>query len=281
MTVADTTSSEHTGCATHDGLRHALNVIKLRGWESDTGRDVIAAVRQRSGSWAALVDRRCGLPTGTMDPGDVVTTAWFTLSRFADNIARANAPWAYLWISVSNSLAVDNADDAYLSRASNARDKWSTPVRAGLDDQVFAGGTTPEVVRDLDVDTADLRCSWSPALYAMLRLFTEAGGNEGFWADAIDRAVDVMASSKRSYEVVNLRHDPYMLHVLGLTPAELSALAGLLIGPSRADRGVGSLLLALHRDLASSLDDVAGARGRVALLLSRCHARQGAYMAAA
>ena len=217
-TTEDTTSSEHQDCATHEGLRHALGVIKREGWESDAGRDVIEAVRHRSGSWAALVDRRCGLPTGTTDPGDVVTTAWITLSRFAENISRANAPWAYLWISVGNTLAVDNADDAYLSRASNARDEWATPVRAGLDDQLFARSARRRSVR-ADPDAADLRSSWSPALHAMLRLFTDAGGRRAILGRRDRSRCRRHRESRRSYEVVDLRHDPYMLHVLGLTPS--------------------------------------------------------------
>ena len=267
--TADITADEHPDCATHEGLRQALNVIKVEGWESEVAREVLAAVRQRSPAWAAIVDRRCRLPTGTTDPGDVITTAWITMSRFADNILRAKAPWAYLWTSVGNALAVDNADHAYLSRPSNARADWMAPVRAGLEDQRLAGRRTVEIVTHQH--TTDPRTSWSPALHAMLDLFAEAGGDEQFWAEALDHAVNVMAQSRRSYEVLDLRHDPYMLQVLGLTPPELSALAALMIGPRRGVRGAGSLLVSLHRDVSTDVDRVPGARARLALLTSRPH----------
>ena len=83
-------------------------------------------------------------------------------------------------------------------------------------------------------------------------IIVEAGGEPALWADALDRAIDVMANARLSYHECTLRQDPYLLEVLGLHPKELSALAALLIGPRRGDRKWESLLVALHHDLSTT-----------------------------
>ena len=90
-----------------------------------------------------------------------------------------------------------------------------------------------------------------------------------FWIDAVERALDVMAGARRSYEEYQLRRDPYLRDQLGLTLPELSALAALMIGPRRGNRAEQSLLLALHRDPATPVDLVVGAARRLSVLRAR------------
>lgn len=281
-TERETTSDND--CGTNEGLRAALSVIQRCGWDGPAGRAVLEAIQDRSSPWAALVDRRCGRPVGATDPADVVSAAWFTLARFPQNVARANSPWAYLWISVGNTLAVDNAREAYLTAAvpnggGTANRRPQAALRVGLD--VYHYAFAAESDDRPAAGSVDLSGAWSSAMRALLDIIVRQGGDGNFWTDALDRAVDVMAQSRRSYEVYDLRRDPYLLFVLGLSPAELSALAALLIGPRRTDRAAQSLLLALHQDSQVTLDQVAGARARVDLLLARPHVKVQAPMAAA
>lgn len=126
-------------------------------------------------------------------------------------------------------------------------------------------------------------CGLPPFLFsALVRHLARTDRAEAdFWADAVDRALDVMAGARRSYEEVALRRDRYLRDVLKLSATELAALAALLIGPRRGDRAAQSLLLALHRDPAARFADVVGAVDRIAFLTSRRHASAGALADAA
>lgn len=119
----------------------------------------------------------------------------------------------------------------------------------------------------------DVTASWSPALTTLLRLIQRHGGDGDFWADAIDRAVEVIADARRSYEEHALRRDPYLRDTLGLTHDQLAALGALLIGTRPNNRARHSLLLALHRDPGTSIDAVPRARERLAALLASPAAR--------
>jgi hypothetical protein len=137
-----------------------------------------------------------------------------------------------------------------------------TAVRAGVDAGAWEDAAAKPASSGFCAD-------WSPALRAFIRIIVDAGGEERFWTDAVGRAVDVMADARQSYQEWALRRDPYLTGVLGLLPSELSALAALLIGRRRGDRAQESMLLALHRDLATTADDVPRARERLAVLLAR------------
>jgi len=263
---------------THEGLRAALRLVAVQGWDSEAGRAVMYSLTSRCAGWSAKMSRNPGAGGGAADPGDVLSLAWLTLDRFARNVAAADAPWAYLWTAVGRAMAVDAAAAAMLSEriVRRARGDWPVGVnRLGADD-VRVGpaagldGTAPELASRGDRDR-------SPAVAALVRHLAGADCSElEFWADAVDRALEVMASARRSYEEVSLRRDLYLRDVLGLSGAELAALGALLIGPRRGDRAAQSLLLALHRDPTARPEDVVGAVDRIALITSRRHTATGA-----
>ena len=262
---------------TNEGLRVALGRVAVEGWESDPGRAVMRALTSRCAKWGEKISHRhrASCPT---DPGDVLSLAWLTLDRFARNVAAADAPWAYLWTAVGRAMAVDAAAAAMLSERTvrRARDDWPAGVkRLGADD-VRVGPTA-----GLDGAAPGLASRGgrdrSPGVAALVRHLAGSDRSEvEFWADAVDRALEVMASARRSYEEVSLRRDLYLRDVLGLSGAELAALGALLIGPRRGDRAAQSLLLALHRDPAARPEDVVGAVDRIAFLQSRRKAATGA-----
>jgi len=269
---------------THEGLRAALAEIGSQGWDSEAGRAVMYSLTSRCAGWSAKMSRNPGAGGGAADPGDVLSLAWLTLDRFARNVAAADAPWAYLWTAVGRAMAVDAAAAAMLSERAvrRARSNWPVGVhRLGADD-VRVGptagldGTAPGLVTDRDRDR-DRDGAQSPAAAALVRhLAGSDPSGIAFWADAVDRALEVMASARRSYEEVSLRRDLYLRDVLSLSGAELAALGALLIGPRRGDRAAQSLLLALHRDPTARPEDVVGAVDRIAFLQSRRHAATGA-----
>lgn len=255
---------------TNEGFRAALGLVAVHGWDSGPGRAVTDALTKRCARWAANMSHKDSAG-GAIDPGDVLTLAWLTVDRFACNVLAAEAPWAYLWTAVARAVAVDGAAALMLSARAvrRPRSEWPTGVnRLGAHDERLAGcvgldGSATDVGRDRQR---------SSALTALVRHLSDADPDEAeFWADAVDRALDVMAGARRSYEEVTLRRDVYLREVLQLSGAELAALAALLIGPRRGDRAAQSLLLALHRDPNASPADVVGARDRIAFLTSRRH----------
>jgi len=264
---------------TNEGLRAALDLVAAQGWESDPGRAVMRALTKRCAKWGANMAHK-DWAGGETDPGDVLTLAWITLDRFACNIAAAHAPWAYLWTAVGRAMAVDGAAAAMLSARTVRRPRSEWPVgvnrlgadgerlgtRAGLDGTALAARDQRQ----------------SPAVDALVRQLAGTDPADAkFWADAVDRALDVMAGARRSYEEVTLRRDLYLRDVLGLSGAELAALAALLIGPRRGDRASQSLLLALHRDPSASADDVVGAVDRIVFLTARRRAATAALLGSA
>lgn len=264
---------------TNEGLRAALGEVATHGWESAAGRAVMRALTKRCAKWGVNMAHRDGAG-GEADPGDVLTLAWITLDRFARNVVSAEAPWAYLWTAVGRAMAVEGAAAAMLSARAVRRPRSEWPIgvnRLGADDECLAAragldGTAPDGAGH----------GRSPALKAVVRHLAGTDRAEAeFWADAVDRALDVMAGARRSYEEVTLRRDLYLRDVLQLTGAELAALAALLIGPRRGDRAAQSLLLALHRDPKARPDDVVGAVDRIAFLTSRRHTATAAVQDAA
>lgn len=274
-TLADSVEFDAT---THEGLRQALLGVAHAGWGSRAGDAVVDALRQRSGSWAFLVDRRCGRPPGSTDPQDVVAVSWLTLEKFAPRTAEAQRPWAYLWTAVGNELTRHAIADARLTDPARVRGGTSGPVgvvRVGLEAAILDSATDPW-------DCPESRGAQTPPSGAVVELahrLSACSAQVGFWLDAIGRALDVMADARRSYEEVMLRHDRYMRETLGLTLDELSALAALLIGPRKGDRAAQSLLLALRHDLDVPTDSVVGALARVRLL--RSHQREANRQTAA
>lgn len=252
---------------THEGLRVALDVIETSGWQGPAGRAVLAALSARCQSWAGRRAFASHVASGMVDPGEVLSLAWCTLARFSPAVRAAQTPWAYLWTCVSNALAVDIAAGEVLSYQAVTRPSRAWPtrvVRAGIDTDTL----DPATPTDDDPDEG-----LSPAAAAIVAHL--AGGDDAaaqFWADAVGRALDVMAAARRSYEEHALRRDPYLRDVLGLSGAELSTLAALLIGPRRGDRAAQSLLLALHRDPTTDPATVTGASARIAFLTARDHA---------
>lgn len=262
---------------TNEGLRIALGLVAAHGWESEPGRAVMQALTSRCAKWGEKISHRHGAGRPA-DPGDVLALAWLTLDRFARNVAAAEAPWAYLWTAVGRALAVDDAAAAMLSARTVRRPRSEWPIgvnRLGADDERLATAAA-----ELDGSAAGMGQrdrDRSPAVKALVQhLADDDPGEVEFWADAVDRALDVMAGARRSYEEVTLRRDLYLRNVLGLSGAELAALAALLIGPRRGDRASQSLLLALHRDPATPPADVVGAVDRIAGLTARRHAQAGA-----
>ena len=258
--------------SSHEGLRLALHVITEAGWDSAAGQAVVEALQHRAGSWAFLVDRRCGRPAGATDPADVVAVAWLTLEKFATKTAEAQRPWAYLWTAVGNELTRSAVAEAQLTDAARVRSTSSGPVtvvRVGLEPaQLDAGGD----VQGVGSQGSDAGAQLSPAVVELAHRLATEGSDVAFWLDAISRALDVMADARRSYEEYMLRRDRYVREVLGLTLHEISALAALLIGPRKGDRATQSLLLALHRDITVPTNTVAGAAVRISLLRTRRHA---------
>lgn len=255
--------------ASHEGLRHALESVLLEGWEGPAGRSIVAALQRRAGSWAFLSDRRCGRPAGATDPAEVIAVAWLTLEKFASRTVEAQRPWAYLWTAVGNELARAAVADSTLTDASRVRSTWLRPVgvdRVGLDCSTLDATLSSTTFMAGSVEQGEAMPS--AAATELARRIAGDLGDIGFWLDAIDRALDVMADARRSYEEYVLRRDPYMRDVLGLSLDEISALAALLIGPRKGDRAAQSLLLALHRDPAALTASVVGASARISLLRS-------------
>ena len=241
----------------NENLRTAVLHVRDIGWENPAGEWLLAGLHSRGPSWAAKIDHWCNRPPGTLAPEDVVTACWYTITRFPDGIVAATAPWAYLWISVRNALAVEIVAESVLSASCARRrhaDRPDRPLRVGLDSQHLDSAS-----ETISAERPSHRSDGLTTLIAIL----------AFWADVVERALDVMADSRRSYEETNLRRDAYLLYEVGLTVDELSALAALLIGPRRGDRAAQSLLLALRREPTTPVDAVPGALRRVRLLQAR------------
>jgi hypothetical protein len=180
---------------------------------------------------------------------------------------------------VGNELARSAIAESQLTDPTRVRGTSPGPtavVRVGLESEIL--DRCPAGSPDADTDPGTDDVPPSAAVQELARRLSRDGYEVGFWLDAIGRALDVMADARRSYEEHTLRRDPYLREVLDLRLEELSALSALLIGPRKGDRAAHSLLLALHRDLATPTDAVLGAQARIALLRSRSHtaARQSA-----
>jgi hypothetical protein len=250
----------------HDGLRHALRAVETAGWDSPAGRAVVEAIRQRAGSWAFLVDRRCGRRAGSTDPADVVSVAWLTVARFACRIADSQHPWAYLWTSVGNELARSAIAESQLTDPARVRGTSAAPtaiVRVGLESALLDSAANGELPERAGHPSG---VPHSAAVTEIAGRIAEEPSDVEFWLDAIERALEVMADARRSYEEHLLRRDPYLRETLGLAPAVLSALGALLIGPRKGDRAAQSLLLALHRDIDVPTEAVVGAAARIEVL---------------
>lgn len=249
----------------NENLRTAVLHVRDFGWENPAGEWLLAGLHARGASWAAKIDHWCNRSPGTLAPEDVVTACWYTITRFPDGIVAATAPWAYLWISVRNALAVEIVAESVLSSSCARRrhaDRPDRPLRVGLDSQHLDSAS--------ETISAERPSHRSDGLTTLITILADNQPEmTTFWADVVERALDVMADSRRSYEETNLRRDAYLLHEVGLTVDELSALAALLIGPRRGDRAAQSLLLALRRDPTTSVDAVPGALRRVRLLQAR------------
>jgi hypothetical protein len=211
--------------------------------------------------WAARIDRQCGLSRGTTTPDDLLSAAWLVLNKFGSQVAKARDPWGYLWTAVSHICLAETVQDITLTRPSRRSPSCDRPrvLRVGL--------ISPE----FDAQPYERRPRRTPLVRCVVRLLVEAGGDPAFWTEAVTRAVDVMATARRSYELCAVRSDPVLRKDLRLSSAELSALAALLIG-SRRGGPSQSLLLALCHDKDAQLDAVAFARERVSALLARPHA---------
>jgi hypothetical protein len=186
------------------------------------------------------------------------------LDRAGHRVAGADDPWAYLYRAVWKICHEEHEAQTLLSRVSRVVRRQGMPAGARRVGDLWQWDQTVQA-RSMPAEPA------APLVRRAVDLIVEAGGDRDFWEDAVSHAVDVMARARRSYEVCELRRDPYLRQELGLAPRELSALAALLIGPRSGDRSVQSLLLALSRDLRSTLDDVVGARARFSGLLARPH----------
>jgi hypothetical protein len=252
--------------ADDDELRRMVQDVGMHGWDSDCGPRLLAVVEEHCRGWAIALDRHCGLDYGTVDPRDLVTEVWFVLNSYPQSVINAEAPWAYLWNAVRNATSVAAAGAAIGSMALAERDmamcrKIPLPVRVGAETWRLDRAIIP------DTDGQNSGYRWSRALRCFLELLVERGGDRRFWADAIDRAVEVMADARRSYEERDLRRDPYLRLVLELRPEQLSALGALLIGTRRGNRAQQSLLLALHRNPSAGVEEVPGAADRINLLI--------------
>ena len=265
------------GAGADDILRTAVERIREEGWESPWATWLIEQLQARCGAWAAKVDHRCNRRPGTLPPEDVLTACWHTITRFPDAILAAQAPWAYLWTAVRNELAVDITAESVLSTQQARRSSADRPdrlVRVGLETH-HLDTCSPALSAPVPAPPSD-------GLTALVGLLAEGDADRvRYWADVVDRALDVMADARRSYEEHALRRDPYLRDHAGLTLDELSALAALLIGPRRGDRAAQSLLLALRNDPATPVETVPGAARRVRLLQARNHATVAATSFAA
>ena len=259
-------SVDHRGPQAENAeLRRLLVAVGEDGWESPSGRQLLTMLGERARAWVAGMERHAGLEYGSLTPSDLVTDAWLVLARFPDHVAAAEAPWGYLWDAVRRRTSVRAAGMAVCSDRLAQQDMKlcrtiTTPVRIGAEPWRLE-----QHIALPNEGHADAR--WSPALRQFLELLVDCGAGRDLWADAIDRAVDVLADARRSYEERDLRHDPYLRNRLGLQPKQLTALGALLIGTRRGERERQSLLMALHRDLSTSPADVPGAPGRIAHLL--------------
>lgn len=257
------------GIGADDMLRTAVERIREEGWESTWATWLFEQLQARCGAWATKVDHRCNRRPGTLPPEDVLTACWHTITRFPDAIVGAKAPWAYLWTAVRNELAVDITAESVLStrqaRHSSA-DRPDRLVRVGLE--------THHLDTHSPALTAPVPTPPSDGLTALIGLLADGDADRiEYWSDVVDRALDVMADARRTYEEYALRRDPHLRDHAGLTLDELSALAALLIGPRRGDRAAQSLLLALRHDPATPIETVPGAARRVHLLQTKNHAR--------
>jgi hypothetical protein len=276
-TVIDSPSMFESGAClfdadTHEGLRTALHAVAVHGWDCPAGAAVVAALTYRCAKKRRRWVSGGGFLAERTDPGSELSVAWCTLNRFASNVAAAEAPWAYLWTATRNALAMEASAAAMLSEQATrrTRDKWPVAVRRIGDDAMLTAraagldGTTAT-----DPTDGDGMSATTAAVVA--HLAGDDAEEAAFWADAVGRALDVMAAARRSYEEYDLRRDAYASEVLSLRQDELAALAALLIGPRRGDRAAHSLLLALHRDPSARPEDVTGAVARIAFLRSRRH----------
>jgi hypothetical protein len=245
---------ESGGQRADDGELHRMvQDVGTHGWDSDCGRRLLAVVEEHCRGWAIALDRHCGLDYGTVAPRDLVTEAWLVLNQYPQRVIDAEAPWAYLWNAVRNATSVAAAGAAIGSMALAERDMRlcrtiPPPVRVGDETWRLDRAVVPSP------DGQGSRERWSPALRCFLELLVQRGADRRFWADAIDRAVEVMADARRSYEERDLRRDPYLRLVLELRPEQLSALGALLIGTRRGNRAEQSLLLALHRNPSTAVE---------------------------
>lgn len=250
-----------------DMLRTAVERITIEGWESPAASWLFAQLETRCPSWAAKIDHRCNRRPGTLAPEDVLSACWSTITRFPESIVAAKAPWAYLWTAVRNELAVEITAESMLSARGARRPQAERPSRL-----VRVGLETHHLDLGLQHDTTPPPVEQSDGLKALIGILADGDPHLiGYWADVVDRALDVMAGSRRSYEEYALRRDPYLRDPAGLTLDELAALAALLIGPRRGDRATQSLLLALRHDPTTPIDAVPGAGRRVHLLQARNH----------
>jgi hypothetical protein len=247
-------------------LRRMVRDVGAHGWDGAAGRRLLTVVEEHCRGWAIALDRHCGLDFGTVDPRDLLTEVWLVLHQYPQRVIDAEAPWAYLWNAVRNATSVAAAGAAIGSTALAERDmrlcrSISPPLRVGEETWRLDRAIIP------DVDDEASRDRWSPALRCFLELLVERGADRHFWADAIDRAVEVMADARRSYEERDLRRDPYLRLVLELRPEQLSALGALLIGTRRGNRARQSVLLALHRNPNAAVEELPGAADRINLLI--------------
>lgn len=252
--------------ADDDELRRMVRDVDVHGWDGAAGRRLLVVVEEHCRGWAIALDRHCGLDYGTVDPRDLVTEVWLVLNQYPQRVISAEAPWAYLWNAVRNATSVAAAGAAIGSMALAERDmtlcrKIPPPVRVGEETWRLDRAFIP------DTDGQNAGDEWSPALRCFLELLVERGADRHFWADAIDRAVEVMADARRSYEERDLRRDPYLRLVLELGPEQLSALGALLIGTRRGNRAQQSLLLALHRNPNAAVEELPGAADRISRLI--------------
>jgi hypothetical protein len=255
-------------------LRRLVTDVRGDSWDSAAGRDMLDALERRAWAWASRMECRVGLDYGTLDPRDLVTEAWFVLERYPQRVLSANCPWTYLWDAVRRRTAVAAAAAAVCSELLPESDMTfcrtlAAPIRIG------AHPWTLERQLDSGPGGAHSQQRWSPALSRLLDILVRSGGDRALWADALDRAVEVLADARRSYEEHRLKRDDYLRETLGLQPKQLAALGALLIGTRRGNRAQQSLLLALHRDLTTSPDDVPGATARIAKVLGTSPTRKG------
>jgi hypothetical protein len=252
--------------ADDDELRRMVRDVGTHGWDSGAGRRLLTVVEGHCRGWAIALDRHCGLDYGTVDARDLVTEVWLVLSSYPQRVIGAEAPWAYLWNAVRNATSVAAAGAAIGSTALAQRDmtlcrKIPPPMRVGEETWRLDRAVVPDTDSQVSADR------WSPALRCFLELLVARGADRSFWADAIDRAVEVMADARRSYEERDLRRDPYLRLVLELRPEQLSALGALLIGTRRGNRAQQSLLLALHGNPNAEVEKLPGAVDRINLLI--------------